>query len=150
VFIGVSPQSVHGYRCHSTEGSWVQISVHRGFKGTGVSPQRVHSYRFQFTEDSWVQLSVYRLFMNRGVRRQRHSWYSCQSTESIRAQAPVRREFMCTGVKSVYKWKRNSVCTSVYSELMGRLQVQIYRCFMHTGVSLKRVHQCKCLSTEGP
>ena len=38
---GVSPLSGHGYRCKSLEGSWVRMSVHRGFMGTGVSPERV-------------------------------------------------------------------------------------------------------------
>ena len=59
---GVSPKSVHMYRCqfrgvhrymcHSREGSWVQVSVLRVFIGTGVSPQRVHGYRCQSREGS--------------------------------------------------------------------------------------------------
>jgi len=59
---GVSPQKIHGYRCQSTECSWVQMSVHRGFAGTsfipqsvmgtGVSPQTVHWYRRQSREGS--------------------------------------------------------------------------------------------------
>ena len=44
---GVSPQSVHRYRGQSAEGSWVNVSVQRGFMGTGFSPQSLHGYRCQ-------------------------------------------------------------------------------------------------------
>ena len=56
---GVSPLSGHGYRCQSREGSWVQVSVHRGFIGIGVSPRSVHGYMCLSPESSWVQVSVH-------------------------------------------------------------------------------------------
>jgi hypothetical protein len=39
--IGVSPQRVHSYRCQSTEGSWVKVSVPIVFMVRGVGPERV-------------------------------------------------------------------------------------------------------------
>jgi hypothetical protein len=41
---GVSPERVHGYRCQSTEDSWVQVSDQRGFTCTGVNLKSVHGY----------------------------------------------------------------------------------------------------------
>jgi hypothetical protein len=74
---GVSPLRVHGYRCQSTECSWVQVSVHRVLMGTGVSPQSFHS-----TEGSWVQVSVHGGFMGTGVSPQRVEGFRFPSTES--------------------------------------------------------------------
>ena len=58
---GVSPQSVHEYRCQ----------VHRWFMGTGAIPQRVHECSCQSTEGSWAQVLVDRGIIGAGVSPQR-------------------------------------------------------------------------------
>ena len=80
---GVSPQRVHGYRYHSTEDSWVKVSVQRVFMGTGVSLQC-----------SWIQVSVQRGFMGKGVSPQRVHGYWCQSTEDSWVKVLAKGEFL--------------------------------------------------------